>query len=338
MDKHGEMPMDQSPQILIVEDDKVRLQDLCRALETAGYQPAHARSGQEALELVAQRPFDLALVDLDLADVSGVEVCRRIKAARTVSVVILAGALQESASSPSELDLADGFITRPIPDQELLAHLQEYLRIQQTQAALLACQASQASEARFRQLYESMIDGYGSVDLEGRFLDFNQAFLNMLGYTAEELRQLTYFDVTPENWRAFEAKIVEEQILPRGYSDVYEKEYRRKDGTVFPVELHTVLLCDEGGKPEAMWAIVRDITERKHAEQALRESEQRFRTFIEQSAETTLSARLHVPHQTHILPPKTNVLIGIFDSVYTNRHPRALFAFLFCNYSRKEEL
>ena len=63
-----------------------------------------------------------------------------------------------------------------------------------------------------------------------------------------------------------------EQILPRGYSDIYEKEYRRKDGTVFPVEVRTFLLREPGGQSAGMWAIVRDISERKRAADALREA------------------------------------------------------------------
>ncbi len=246
------------PSSLIVEDDEARWQELCQALEPAGYQTACARSGPAALGLAGERPFDLALVDADLADGSGLEVCRQIKSAQPVFVVLLTGPRQP----PDGLEpCVDDFIRRPISAQELRAHVGAYLRLQRTQASL------RASEASYRQLFESMIDGYGSVDLEGRFLDFNQALLNMLGYTAEELRQLTYFDITPEKWRAEEAKIVEDQILPRGYSDVYEKEYQRKDGTVFPVELHTVLLHDQAGNPQATWAIIRDITERKQAEE-----------------------------------------------------------------------
>ena len=90
----------------------------------------------------------------------------------------------------------------------------------------------------------------------------------MLGYEAAELKALTYQDLTPANWREFEQRIVTEQILTRGFSDVYEKEYRRKDGTVFPVELHTTLLRNPDGEPVAMWGTVRDITERKRAEEA----------------------------------------------------------------------
>ncbi len=98
----------------------------------------------------------------------------------------------------------------------------------------------------------------------------------MLGYSPQELRTLTYRELTPERWHAIEDLIVREQIIPRGYSDVYEKEYRRKDATIIPVELRTILSYDAAGLPSAMWAIVRDITERKQADESLRLSEQKF--------------------------------------------------------------
>ena len=66
----------------------------------------------------------------------------------------------------------------------------------------------------------------------------------------------------------------------RGYSDLYEKEYRRQDGSIFPVELRTYLIRDEGGKPAGMTVFVRDITARKQVEQALRESEQKYRELV----------------------------------------------------------
>ena len=65
----------------------------------------------------------------------------------------------------------------------------------------------------------------------------------------------------------FQNEIVTQQIIPKGYSGIYEKEYRKKDGTIFPVELRTFLLKDDAGNPSSMWAIVRDITERKLAHQ-----------------------------------------------------------------------
>lgn len=137
------------------------------------------------------------------------------------------------------------------------------------------------SETRYRMLYENLRDAFVQVDMDGRIILFNDLYSDMLGYSEEEVRSLTYQELTPERWHEFEEKIVQEQILPRGYSDVYEKEYRKKDGTVFPVELRTILLRDDAGRPHSMWGMVRDITQRKQAEQSLRESEERFRLFMD---------------------------------------------------------
>ncbi|MFL9824325.1 PAS domain S-box protein [Rhodoplanes sp. SY1] len=137
--------------------------------------------------------------------------------------------------------------------------------------------ALRESELRYRTLHESMRDPFVQTDMTGRIVAHNDLYAEMLGYTAEELRNLTYRDLTPETWHAAEETIVQEQILRRGYSDVYEKEYRRKDGTVIPVELRTVLGRDAKGRPNAMWAIVREVGARKRAERELRLANERFR-------------------------------------------------------------
>jgi PAS domain S-box-containing protein len=124
-------------------------------------------------------------------------------------------------------------------------------------------QATFKSENSYRRLYETMMDAFVRVEMDGRIIEFNQAYQDMLGYTTQELYQLTYVDITPEKWHAMEAELVQKQILPLGFSEVYEKEYIRKDGSIFSVDLRTGLTRDEAGNPESMWAIVRDITQRK---------------------------------------------------------------------------
>ncbi len=106
----------------------------------------------------------------------------------------------------------------------------------------LAEHALQESEQKYRRLHETMMDAFVSVDMTGRIQETNLAYQAMLGYSEEELRRLTYLDLTPEQWHTLEASIVEEQILVKGYSDVYQKEYRKKDGTIFPVEVRTFLV------------------------------------------------------------------------------------------------
>ena len=125
------------------------------------------------------------------------------------------------------------------------------------------------------------MDAFASVDMQGYIKDYNHAYLNLFGYTPLEIGKLTYKDLTPEKWHMIEAAIIEKQVLTRGYSDIYEKEYRRKDGTVFPVELRTTLTRNSQGMPESMWAIVRDISERKHLVEMLAKSEEKFRLIAE---------------------------------------------------------
>jgi len=163
------------------------------------------------------------------------------------------------------------------PEQEI-ARLRAELEGLRSRAAREAgnerreVEALRQSELKYRRLHESLRDAFVFVDMAGRIRESNEAYQRMLGYEPEELRELTYQQLTPARWHAVEADIIERQVMTRGHSDVYEKEYRRKDGHVLPIELRTVLMRDAAGAPSGMWAIVRDISERKRAEQALRES------------------------------------------------------------------
>ena len=135
----------------------------------------------------------------------------------------------------------------------------------------------QKSEKKYRLLHENMMDGFVRVDMNGKILEFNEAFQKMVGYGPKEIYSLSYGDLTPEKWHAFEAEIFEKQVLTKGCSDIYEKEYRKKDGAVFPVELRTYLVRNDAGNPCGMWTIVRDITKRKRAEEALLRNQARFK-------------------------------------------------------------
>jgi two-component system, cell cycle sensor histidine kinase and response regulator CckA len=137
------------------------------------------------------------------------------------------------------------------------------------------------SEKRYRELYGASRDGYAMMDMNGHIIETNDTFLGMLGYDEEELKERQYSDITPARWHAVEKEIITEQVLEQGYSEIYEKEYIRKDGTVFPAELRTHLFKDEKGEPAGMWAFIRDVTGRKQHDQDLRESERKYRTVLE---------------------------------------------------------
>jgi PAS domain S-box-containing protein len=126
--------------------------------------------------------------------------------------------------------------------------------------------ALRESKRKYKDLQDESIDGHAWTDMEGHLIEVNDAYKKMMGYSEDELRNLTYKDITPEKWHASERLILTEQILARGYSDPYEKELIRKDGTIFPVELRAYLIKDAQGNNTGMRAVVRDITDRTQAE------------------------------------------------------------------------
>jgi PAS domain S-box-containing protein len=149
----------------------------------------------------------------------------------------------------------------------------------------------------YRQLYESIRDGIVSVAMDGRITGANRAYQEMLGYTLDELKELTYVQLTPEKWHAMEQDIVDTKLMVRGYSDEYEKEYIRKDGSIFPISLRTWVTTSSDGRPAGMWAIVRDITEQKSYEKGLSEA----RANWEKSFETISEAMFILDEDLHIL-------------------------------------
>jgi PAS domain S-box-containing protein len=172
-------------------------------------------------------------------------------------------------------------------------------------------EALRESEERYRTLFESSHDGIIFTDMEGQILHTNSCYREMLGYTAEELHALTYQQLTPQRWQEMEAAIVRDQVMTRGYSGEYEKEYIRKDGTVFPVSIQVWLIWDGDGdgRPQGMWGIVRDITERKRAEEALRESEERLR--LAQQAGRVGVFDWNLQNNTAVWTPEMEELFGI---------------------------
>ena len=127
------------------------------------------------------------------------------------------------------------------------------------------------SEKRYRRLYETSQDGIIARDTQGGLIDCNQAYTKMIGYSKEELRKLTVQEILPEKWHEQREKIAKE-VMETGGSFVFEREYRRKDGSVFPASVRTWRLTDEQGKTVGVWSIVRDITQRKRIEDELRET------------------------------------------------------------------
>jgi len=155
-------------------------------------------------------------------------------------------------------------------------------RVRLEEARSRAEKALQASETHFRHLVEQASDGIFIADARGKYLDVNTAGAEMLGYTREEVLQLSIADIVV----AEETSRIGAEVVRFAGGDTVRSEwkFRRKDGSFFPGEVSGKQLPD--GR---MQGILRDISERRQAEEAMRQSEERFRVALKDSPITVFS-------------------------------------------------
>jgi PAS domain S-box-containing protein len=253
--------------LLLVEDnpgDARLVRELLRGVNGISIDAVDCLSAARAR--LSAPGIDIVLLDLGLPDSQGLETLARVRShLPALPVIVLTGLDDEDLALEAVKAGAQDYLVKGRFDADSLLRAIRYATERKRAEAAL-----RHGEERYRRLHESMTDCLVETRMSGEIQDVNLAYLAMLGYTREEALRLRYQDVTPARWHAFEQEIVETQIVPRGYSDVYQKEYIRKDGTVFPVELRTLLLRDGEGRPSGMWALIRDITERQRAEKQLR--------------------------------------------------------------------
>ncbi len=170
------------------------------------------------------------------------------------------------------------------------------------------------SEERYRQLYEGSRDGWAMIDLDGNFVEFNSIFCSMHGYSSKEMLTMTNIEITVPRWRKWEeTEVLEKQLKKRGYSDLYEKEHLRKDGTTFPVEIRAYAVKEEG-KDVGYWAFVRDITDRKRIEKELKEAKAR-------AEDSELIKSAFIANVSHEIRTPMNAIIGYTDLIMQDDLP-----------------
>ncbi|MBN1288003.1 MAG: PAS domain-containing sensor histidine kinase [Actinobacteria bacterium] len=127
----------------------------------------------------------------------------------------------------------------------------------------------QESEKRLRSLFESSTDGILRLKANGDILDCNSAICEMLVYTPEELKELTYADITPMEWHAIDRDILGNQLHETGRTDMYTKQLRCKDGVTIPV---STVAWRVNENPPSSWVIVKDLSGQLENEKFVRET------------------------------------------------------------------
>ena len=141
------------------------------------------------------------------------------------------------------------------------------------------------SEERWRSVFENSAIGVALTDLDGRFLAANPVYQKMLGYSEEELRALTFIEITHADYREANLALAAELLEGRRQQFQIEKQYRCKDGSQIWVSNNVSLVPGTETRQRFIMALSEDITERKRAEEALHKSEERVRLILDSTAE-----------------------------------------------------
>ncbi len=269
--------------ILVVDDDPDIRDALRDYLEHDGYDVETVGAGEPAIERVRHRRFGAVLLDVGLPDVDGLTVLRSLHEIEpTLPVVIFTAFTSYENTVGSLAKGAFAYLTKPYNIEEIRAILQRAISVQDL--AVKAHSAEQAltiSEDRFRSVFQSANDAIILSDEQGRIVSWNQAASALFGYTHAEVCGLPLTHLMPERYREAHTRGMA-RLRATGVSHVMGKTVElhglRNNGSEFPLELSLGCWTTPDGRYYA--GIIRDISERKRAEEALRHSEERFRTLV----------------------------------------------------------
>jgi PAS domain S-box-containing protein len=254
------------PLILNVDDDAANRYVKTRSLQMGGLAVIEASDGTTALALIADRQPSLVLLDVNLPDVNGLEVCRRIKESWPEIIVI-----QISATAITTADRiiglesgADCYLTTPVEPLELIAVTRAMLRLRNAEG-----QAQEAHE-RYRMIVESAIDyAIFTCGLDGRVTSWNSGAEAILGYKPEDIvgepcaRIFMAEDATAGVHEA------EMRAALSGASVRAERWHRRRDGSRFWSSGRMVPLRNRRGEVAGYLKILYDRSVEKEARDAL---------------------------------------------------------------------
>jgi len=260
--------MSEASHILVVDDEPGTRETLRDILELKGHTVRTATSGRAGLETLVSSPIDAVIVDLKLPDVSGLDLLEAIKATSAeTEVIVITGHASVASAVQAINGAAFGYLTKPFDVRQLVATLDKALEKQRLARAL------RESEERYRLVTEHITDAVFFLDMEGRLVFGNSRGGELTGYRVEELLGAPIVSLlTPEGAREAQARLdavrAGQEVAPS-----FETQLVRKGGGLVWVEANLTSVTKDG-KVIGCLGAARDITERKLAEQALREANQ----------------------------------------------------------------
>ncbi|MBW1938997.1 MAG: response regulator [Deltaproteobacteria bacterium] len=271
--------------VLLVEDNPGDARFIKELLSDAGrstFEIEVVERLSSALKILAEKRFDVVLLDLSLPDSSGLEtLVKTFDGASRIAIIVLTGLDDEMIAVKAVRKGAQDYLVKGQINTELLSRTICYsIERKQSEETLRENEkALRESEKKYRTLLEITSEGWWMLSPELKIIEVNESFCNMLGYSQDEM-----IDKTPVNFVDDEnRKIFIEQtskIFTTSHRS-YEISLKKKNGQDLHTYFNATTIWDESGEVQGSFALITDITERKRVEEALRESEEKYRSMME---------------------------------------------------------
>ncbi|BEV73662.1 hypothetical protein THUN1379_31440 [Paludibacterium sp. THUN1379] len=154
--------------------------------------------------------------------------------------------------------------------------------------------ALRRSENKYRELFWSNLDGIIISSLDGQVIDANPAFLNLMCYNLDQLKLQNFWSLVSTESEALEHFNLDNKVLRFGYCDEFEATYLNRFGNPVPVSVKTVAMRDPMGRINAVWRMVRDISERRSAEERMQLAAKVFENTTEGIMITDADLRIRI--------------------------------------------
>jgi PAS domain S-box-containing protein len=262
--------------VLVVEDEPIIGMDIRKILQSIGYDvPEVISSGEKAIEKAEELKPDLIIMDIVLSGkMDGVEAVKGIKEKLNIPVIYLTAHTEKVTFERASETTPYGYLVKPVGKNDLYTAIETAIHRHEMEVKLIE------SEDKYRNILESMEEGYFEVDLSGNFTFFNDSLCRIYGYSGDELLGMSYKKIMDDSNSRDVYEAYNRVYLMKKPLKAYDREIIKKDGSRIFVEVSVSLMMDSSGEPLGFRGIVRDVTERKLAEKEIRKSEEKYRTYI----------------------------------------------------------